>query len=148
MVICWQPIHIFHCLISCLHQCFTNIDFSPQTSNERWFYSLRLSARLTSLSLHECKHEDFSIWGHISIIIWTTNTFFAIMNIALIFLVWFLHDRQCPLIGLNTAMNYITQFCWKHLAFGFTSYDLPEHYFIELHGVLIIFCNPYCWSLL
>jgi hypothetical protein len=32
---CWQPIHIFHCLISCLHQCFTNIDFSSQFSNER-----------------------------------------------------------------------------------------------------------------
>jgi hypothetical protein len=32
---CWQPNHIFHCLISCLHQCFTNIDFLPQNSNER-----------------------------------------------------------------------------------------------------------------
>ena len=32
---CWQPNQIFHYLISCLHQCFTNIDFSSQTSNER-----------------------------------------------------------------------------------------------------------------
>jgi hypothetical protein len=66
---CWQPIHIFHCLISCLHQCFTNIDFSSQISNERRLYSLRLFARLSSLSLHNCKHENFSFQGHISIII-------------------------------------------------------------------------------
>jgi hypothetical protein len=51
---CWQPIHIFHYLISCLHQCFTNIDFSSQISNER---------RLSSLSLHNCKHENFSLRG-------------------------------------------------------------------------------------
>ena len=112
--------------------------FVAKKQYERYLHSLRLFERLSSLSLHNCKHEDFSIWGHISIIIWTTNTFCAIMNIALIFLVWFLHDRQCPLIGLNTVMNYITQFCWKHLAFGFTSYDLPEHYFIELHGGYVL----------
>jgi hypothetical protein len=66
---CWQPIHIFHYLISCLHQCFTNIDFSSQISNERRFYSLRLFARLSSLSLHNYKHEIFSLRGHILIII-------------------------------------------------------------------------------
>jgi Ca2+/Na+ antiporter len=28
----------FHCLISCLHQCFANINFSSQFSNKRHFY--------------------------------------------------------------------------------------------------------------
>jgi hypothetical protein len=37
IAMCWQPIHIFHCLISCLHQCFTNINFPSQFSNERRF---------------------------------------------------------------------------------------------------------------
>ena len=54
----------FDYLISCLHQCFNNIDFSSQISNERCLYSLRLSARLPSLSLRECEHEDFSFRGH------------------------------------------------------------------------------------
>jgi hypothetical protein len=31
----------FHCLISCPHQCFENINFSLQFSNKRHFYSLR-----------------------------------------------------------------------------------------------------------
>jgi hypothetical protein len=62
---CWQPIHIFHYLISCLHQCFTNIDFPSQISNERRPYSLRLFDRLSSLNLRNCKHENFSFRGHI-----------------------------------------------------------------------------------
>ena len=62
---CWQPIHIFHYLISCLHQCFTNIDFPSQISNERRPYSLRLFDHLSSLNLRNCKHENFSFRGHI-----------------------------------------------------------------------------------
>jgi hypothetical protein len=62
---CWQPIHILHYLISCLHQCFTNIDFPSQISNERLPYSLRLFHRLYSLNLRNCKHENFAFQGHI-----------------------------------------------------------------------------------
>ena len=38
----------------------------------------------------------------------------------------------------HTSMDWITRSCWKHLAFGFTSYDLPELYFIELHGGYVL----------
>jgi len=31
-------------------------------------------------------------------------------------------------------MDYITQFHWRHLAFGFVFCDLHEHRFVELHG--------------
>ena len=50
---------------------------------------LETFAHLSSLSLHECKHEYFSFQGHISIIIWTANIFCVIMHIVLIFLLIF-----------------------------------------------------------
>ena len=63
---------------------------------------------------------------------------------------WLLHDQQYPLIGFHTSMGYITRFYWRHLAFGFAFYDLPEHWFIELHGgqdlsFVILIIDP-CYS--
>ena len=80
---CWQPIHIFHCLISCLHQCFTNIDFSSQFSNKRHFYSLRLFARLSSFCFHDCKRENLVLQSHIRIIVWTVVILLIDMPFAL-----------------------------------------------------------------
>jgi hypothetical protein len=142
---CWQPIHIFHYLISCLHQCFTNIVFPSQISNERRPYSLRLFERLSSLSLHNCKHENFSSRGHILIIIWTADT--VIMLIAPIFY-WSSHDQQYPLIGFHTSMDCITRSYWRYFSFGFVFCNLPEHWFIELHGgyvlsFVILAIDPY-----
>jgi hypothetical protein len=48
---CWQPIHIFHCLISCLHLCLANFKFSSYFSNKRNFHFLR--------HLHFCLREVF-----------------------------------------------------------------------------------------
>jgi len=63
--------------------------FSSQISNERRLYSLPLFERLSSVSLHNCKHENFSFRGHILIIIWTADIFCVIMLIAPIFLLIF-----------------------------------------------------------
>ena len=139
--VCWQPIHIFHYLISCLHQCFANIDFPSQISNERRPYSLRLFDRLSSLSLHSRKHEIFSSQGHILIIIWTADT--VIMLIAPIFY-WSSHDHQNPLISFHTSMDCITWPYWRH--FAFDSYFATYLNIDSLNGMGVMFYL--LWSLL
>ena len=145
MRLCWQPIHIFHYLISCLHQCFTNIDFPSQISNERRPYSLRLFDRLSSLNLHSRKHEIFSSRGHILIIIWIAGT--VIMLIAPIFY-WSSHDQHYPLIGFHTSMVcnnslLLKIFClWIHILQLVWTLSLRTAW-----GLGFIFCDSYYWSL-
>ena len=146
---CWQPIHIFHCLISCLHQCFTNIVFPSQISNERRTYSLCPFERLSSLSLHNCKHEN----SPFEVTFWSLSelpiSFVSSCLLRLSFY-WSSHNQQYPLISFHTSMDCITRSYWRYLAFGFVFCDLPEHWFIELHGgqvlsFVILIIDP-CYS--
>ena len=95
--------------------------------HEHWFFVAKFKwtmilcsafffAYLPSLSLHECKHEDF-FQGYISIIfsLWLPISLVSLCILRLSFY-WSLHDRQCPLIGFHTSMGYIKTFSlWFHI---------------------------------
>jgi hypothetical protein len=91
----------FYYPISCLHLCLANIKFFVAFFKSTTLSFLATFAHLSSLSFHDCKRENFSFRGRISITICTVMIFLSICLLHLPFVYRYVAERTFKLCSLD-----------------------------------------------